>query len=225
MMIGKKERMDVVALTYKSHPHAIDGNKFCLTNGKDRYPINIFGSHNLLNISGAREVLKKLGITNEQFYEAIPSFKGASGRLEKVYEHNSFTAYKDFAHAPSKVKATVKAVKELNGTKDVVACLELHTYSSLNKKFLPQYRDSMKLAQTAIVYFNPEKVKNKNLEPISVEEVKKAFNLPSLNVFTDTSSLTDFIKSQNYNNKNLLMMSSGDFGGMDIPTIAASLTA
>jgi UDP-N-acetylmuramate: L-alanyl-gamma-D-glutamyl-meso-diaminopimelate ligase len=83
----------------------------------------------------------------------------------------------------------------------------------------------MKLAQTAIVYFNPEKVKNKNLEPISVEEVKKAFNLPSLNVFTDTSSLTDFIKSQNYNNKNLLMMSSGDFGGMDIPTIAASLTA
>lgn len=224
MMIGKKERPDVQALTYKSHPHTIDGSKFCLTNGKERFPIKIFGSHNLMNIGGAREVLKKLGVTNEQFHEAITSFEGASGRLEKVYEHNSFTAYKDFAHAPSKVKATVKAVKELS-TKDIVACLELHTYSSLNKSFLPQYKDSLKLAQTAVVYFNPEKVKNKNLESISAEDVKKAFNLPSLNVFTDTTSLTNFLHSQNYTNKNLLMMSSGDFGGIDIAALAANLTA
>lgn len=225
MMIGTKDRADVQAISYKSHPHTIDGNKFFLTEGKERYPINVFGSHNLLNINGAREVLKKLGISNEQFYEAIASFEGASGRLEKIYELNSFVVYKDFAHAPSKVKATVKAMKELNAAKDVVACLELHTYSSLNKNFLPQYRDSLKAAQTAIVYFNPEKIKAKNLEPLTEDEVRQAFNLPTLHVFTDAQSLTDFLLSQNFNNKNLLMMTSGDFGGIDIPNMAATLKA
>jgi UDP-N-acetylmuramate: L-alanyl-gamma-D-glutamyl-meso-diaminopimelate ligase len=164
LIIGKKERVDVTEVAYKSHSHTSDTNgHFFLTESKQKYPIKIFGSHNYQNISGAKEVLKKIGITNEQFYQAITSFQGAAGRLEVVLENTLTTVYKDFAHAPSKVKATVKAVKEIHPSRELLACVELHTYSSLNKKFLPQYKDSLKNAQVPVVYFNPEKVKAKKL--------------------------------------------------------------
>lgn len=221
LMIGKKERADVLEISYKSHAHASDNNgQSFLTNVKERYPIRIFGSHNFQNISAAKEVLKKIGITPEQFFEAITSFEGASGRLEKVKDNTSATVYKDFAHAPSKVKATVKAVKEIYPSRDLVACLELHTFSSLNKRFLPQYKDSMKAAQVPVVYYNPEKMKRKNLEPLSEADIRSAFANPALTVFNDALKLEDFIKQQSWKNKNLLMMSSGNFGGIDIPVLA-----
>src|SRR5688572_19542522 len=158
LMIGKKERSDVLEISYKSHAHTSDNNgQFFLTNGKERYPIKVFGSHNFQNIAAAKELLKKIGISAEQFFQAISSFEGAAGRLEKIRSNDSTVVYKDFAHAPSKVKATVKALKEIYPSRDLVACLELYTYSSLNKKFLPQYKDSLKAAQIPIVYFNPEK--------------------------------------------------------------------
>lgn len=220
MMIGKKERSDAQAISYKSHPYSIDDDcKNCLTNGKERYPINLFGAHNLTNIAGAKELLKKVGISNEQFYEAITSFEGAKGRLEKIASSEDFTVYKDFAHAPSKVKATIKAVKDLSATRDVLACLELHSYSSLNKKFLPEYKDTMKLAQTAAVYFNPEKVAAKKLPAITNDEIKVFFNLPALHVFTEVDVLKEFLLSQSLANKNIVMMSSGDFGGLPLAEI------
>ncbi|HEX5171965.1 MAG TPA: Mur ligase family protein, partial [Cyclobacteriaceae bacterium] len=225
VIIGKKERNDVQAISYKAHPHAQEGGNFFLTNGKDRYLIKLFGTHNLLNINGAKEVLKKVGITNEQFYEAIASFEGAAGRLEKVFSNNSLDVYKDFAHAPSKVKATVKALKEYNPHKDLIACLELHTYSSLNKKFIPQYKDSLKHAQQAVVFYDPEKVTAKNQEPLSEADVKKAFGLPSLKVFTEPHKLQEYLLSQSWKNRNLLMMSSGNFGGMKIHELAQKLSA
>jgi UDP-N-acetylmuramate: L-alanyl-gamma-D-glutamyl-meso-diaminopimelate ligase len=225
LMIGKKERTDVLEISYKSHSHAADNNgQFFLTNGKDRVPIRIFGSHNFQNLSGAKEVLKKIGITPDQFFEAISSFEGASGRLQKIKENNSCTVYKDFAHAPSKVRATVKAVKEIYPSRDLVACLELHTYSSLNKKFIPQYKDTLKVAQIPAVYYNAEKMKAKNLEPLTEQDIRSAFNNPSLQIFNDAKALEQFLTSQKWKNKNLLMMSSGNFGGINIAELANKIS-
>jgi UDP-N-acetylmuramate: L-alanyl-gamma-D-glutamyl-meso-diaminopimelate ligase len=226
LIIGKKERNDVLEIAYKSHSHTTDSNgHFYLSEGKEKYPIKIFGSHNFQNISGAREVLKKIAITNEQFFKAISSFEGAAGRLEVVKENSSVTVYKDFAHAPSKVKATVKAVKEVYPSRDLVACVELHTYSSLNKKFLPQYKDSLRNAQVPIVYFNPEKVKAKKLEALSESDIRNAFANQAIKVFDDKDKLETFIKEQSWKNKNLLMMSSGNFGGLDLKHLSEKITS
>ncbi len=224
-IVGNKQRPDVINVGYKAHPHIIEnGNEF-LTNGKERIPVKIFGAHNMQNINGAKELVKKIGINSEQFYQAISTFEGASGRLEKVKETNSTIFFKDFAHAPSKVRASVKAVKDLYPTRDLVVCLELHTYSSLNKTYLPQYKDSLKGLSMAAVYFNPEKVKAKNLEPLSGADVKNAFGNSALHVFDDPQKLEEFLSSQHWNNKNLLMMSSGNFAGFNINTLADKILA
>ncbi len=224
-IVGNKQRPDVVKVGYKAHSHSTENGKEFLTTGKEKIPIQIFGAHNLQNISAAKELLKKVGITNEQFYEAIPSFEGASGRLEKIKENNATIIFKDFAHAPSKVKASVKAVKDLYPNRETVACLELHTYSSLNKTYLPQYKDSLKGITTAAVYFNPEKLKSKNLDPISEADIKNAFGSNALQVFDNPANLEGFLVSQSWKNKNLVMMSSGDFGGLNISSLADKILA
>lgn len=224
LIIGKKERADVLEISYKSHSHTSDNNgQFFLTNGKEKYPVRIFGSHNFQNIAAAKELLKKLGISAEQFFQAIPTFEGASGRLEKIASHASSVVYKDFAHAPSKVKATVKALKEIYPSRELVACLELYTFSSLSKKFLPQYKDSLKASQIPVVFFNPEKVKAKNFDPLTEAEIKSAFNNSAIKVFTDRAKLEEFLLQQVWKNKNLLMMSSGNFGGIHIPSLAEKI--
>jgi UDP-N-acetylmuramate: L-alanyl-gamma-D-glutamyl-meso-diaminopimelate ligase len=223
MIIGKKERTDVLQITFRAHPHILDNGTVFLTNGKERYPVRVFGAHNLSNISAAKELLKRIGISNEQFYEAIQTFEGVAGRLEKVFERDGCAVYKDFAHAPSKVRATVKAVKENYGSRELVACLELHTYSSLDKRFLPQYKDAMKGAQIGIVYFNPSKVESKGLEALSREIIRSAFNAPNLLVFTQADELQDYIQALPFSNRNLLMMSSGNFGGIDLAGLSKNL--
>lgn len=224
LIIGKKERFDVVEVAYKSHPHTSDTNgHFFLTEGKNKHPINLFGSHNYQNISGAKEILKRIGITNDQFFEAMSTFQGAAGRLEIVKENTLTTVYKDFAHAPSKVKATVKAVKEIYPSRDLLACVELHTFSSLSKKFLPQYKDSLKNAQVPVVYYNPEKVKAKKLEPLAESDIRSAFANPQVRVFDDARQLENFLLEQTWKNKNLLMMSSGNFGGIDLTQLSEKI--
>ena len=227
LIIGKKERVDVTAVSYKSHPHAPDTQGgFALTYNREKYPIRIFGSHNFQNLSGAREVLKKIGVTNEQFYHAIRTFEGAAGRLEVIGgKPGSVTIYKDFAHAPSKVTATVKAVREIYPSRELVACVELHTYSSLNKKFLPQYKGTLKNAQVPVVYFNPENVKAKRLEPLSASDIRAAFANPRLEVFDQPEKLESFLMKQPWENRNLLMMSSGNFGGLDLATLSTKILA
>jgi UDP-N-acetylmuramate: L-alanyl-gamma-D-glutamyl-meso-diaminopimelate ligase len=226
LMIGKKEREGIVQVVYKTHAHTQDANGNCfLTNGKERHPIQLFGNHNFQNLSAAKEVLKKIGVTPKQFFEAIPSFKGAEGRLEKIRENGSTAVYKDFAHAPSKAKATVKALKEIFPARELVACLELHTYSSLNKDFLPHYKDSLKAAQLPIVYVNPEKTNAKGLEAIPEAAIRSAFGLPALEVFTDAAMLEQFLLQQSWKNKNLLIMSSGNLGGIDVHTLAEKIVA
>jgi UDP-N-acetylmuramate: L-alanyl-gamma-D-glutamyl-meso-diaminopimelate ligase len=224
LIIGRKERADVLAIPYRSHPHSSENTNVYLLNGKEKFPIKVFGSHNYQNISGAKEVLKKIGVTEEQFFDAIKSFEGASGRLQKIKETEDFVLYKDFAHAPSKVKATVKALKEVYPARQLVACLELHTYSSLSKNFIPQYKDSLKSAQVQVIFINEEKMKLKKLELLEDADIKKAFSSSSLQVFRDKDSLENFLLQQNWKNKNLLMMSSGNFGGISLQDLSEKIS-
>lgn len=222
--IGKKERTDVQSIGYKTHEHLIEnGIVYLTTSGKDRTPIQVFGKHNLQNISAAKELLRKIGISNDQFYEALPSFKGADGRLQNIFSDNSTTVYKDFAHSPSKVKASSEAIKSIFPKRQLVGCLELHTYSSLNKKFISEYRDSMNSCDSAIVYFNPDKVSQKGLESLDEPTIKSAFNHKNLMVFTDNTSLQQHLKTLAWSNTNLVMMSSGNFNGLELKQLAQNL--
>jgi len=214
-VIGNKERDDVNQLPYQTHPHVIEEGVTWLTNGSEKIEIKVFGRHNLQNLNGARAVLKKIGISDDQFYQAIASFEGADKRLELLIEKNGCSIYKDYAHAPSKVKATTLAVKEQYPERELVACLELHTFSSLTKEFLSQFTGSMKYANEPIVYYNPSTIEHKNLEPITVDDIKNGFGESRLKVFDDSTKLFDHLKSIEWQNKNLLMMSSGTFNELN----------
>ncbi len=219
---GKKN--NIRKLNYSVPPNKIvDGTTYLLVNGKE-IPLSVFGDHNLMNLTGARLVCNQVGISDEQFYNAIQSFKGGAKRLELVYKNDSFNFYKDFAHSPSKLKATTSAVKQQFDKRHIVACMELHTFSSLTEEFLKEYNGAMKTADEAIVYYNPHTIAHKKLKPISEEQVLKAFARKDLKVFTDSKAVTDYLKSKTWKNSVLLMMSSGNFDGVDFNQLAKSLT-
>ncbi|MBA3682889.1 MAG: peptidoglycan synthetase [Bacteroidetes bacterium] len=199
-----------------------DGTSYLLANDK-KIPLQIFGNHNLMNLNGARMVCNTIGLSDEQFYEAIQSFKGAAKRLELVYKESNFNFYKDFAHSPSKLKATTDAVKKQFTSRYIIACMELHTFSSLNEEFLNEYKGSMDLADEAIVYFNPHTIAHKKLKEITEEQVHKAFNRKDLKVFTKSTDVIAYLKAKEWNNKVLLMMSSGNFDGVDFAVLAKEL--
>jgi len=179
----------------------------------------IFGTHNLQNLNAAKLVCNELGVSETDFYEKIATFKGASNRLELVKRTETSAIYKDFAHSPSKLRATSSAIKKQFQDRKLVACMELHTFSSLSEKFLKQYKDCMDEPDTAIVYFNPKAIKHKKLESITKEQVLTAFSRNDLLVFTESKELESYLKLVNWENKNLLMMSSGNFDGLDIKNI------
>lgn len=189
----------------------------------NEYPLEIFGEHNLQNLLGAVLVLEKMGIKKEQSLKALQSFKGASKRLELVKRTDSSVVYKDFAHSPSKLKATTAAMKNQYPERQLVACMELHTFSSLSKEFLSHYDGAMQTADTAIVYYSPQTLAHKKLAPISKEMVAQGFNQENLLVFTDSSEIVDYLKDQDWKNKNLLLMSSGNFDGVDYNELAEDL--
>lgn len=220
----EKERPDVANIPYQTHPHKVkNGQTYLLTKDGREIPVQVFGEHNMKNISGAKAVCERLFINEDKFYEAIQSFKGAANRLETLVKNEKTHIFRDSAHAPSKVKATTKAVKGLYPERKLVACLELHTFSSLNKNFLPQYKGSLKYADTAVVYFNPKVVEHKKLAPITAEDIKTAFEIPHLQVFDDSQKLADFLKSQNLANSCLLLMSSGNFDNLPLKEIAEQI--
>lgn len=179
-----------------------------------RYPLRIFGHHNLQNLMGAMEIVKSLGFSDDDFLTVMKDFTGAGKRLEKIRESNDCIVYKDFAHSPSKLKATTAAVKEQYPNKKLVACMELHTFSSLKKEFLPHYKDAMKAADKALVYFDPAVVAHKKLDPITKNDVLTAFGGDIL-VVTSTQEVLDYIAKESAGDRILLMMSSGNFGGID----------
>jgi len=156
-----------------------------------------------------------MSVNEDEFYEAIVSFKGASKRLEKIAENASTVVFKDFAHSPSKVEATTKAVKEQYANRKVLACLELHTYSSLNPKFLNEYRGALEFADKAVVFYSPHAVEIKKLEKISEQQIKDAFKRDDLIVYTNPVEFKEFLFKQDFENMALLLMSSGNYGGLD----------
>ncbi|MDR1584891.1 MAG: peptidoglycan synthetase [Prevotellaceae bacterium] len=217
-------RPDVVAFPYNTPKHIIHNGVTCLQTGKGKETaLSIFGEHNLQNMEAARLVCRQIGVNDNRFYDAIKDFTGASNRLQKIAETESSVAFKDFAHSPSKLRATVKAVRSQYPDRNVIACMELHTFSSLTKDFLPQYAGCMSEADTAFVYYNPEVIRHKRLEDIDPVQVKEAFGGNNLTVFTDTELLQEKLKSLDYKNSALLMMSSGNFSGIDIEEFAGEL--
>lgn len=179
-------------------------------------PLSVFGKHNLLNMEGARFICSQLGIMEEEFYEAIMSFKGASKRLEKVERKDGGLLYKDFAHAPSKVKATVSAFAEQFSKTETFGFLELHTYSSLNPVFLEQYDHAMDGLDNAVVFYSEDALKIKRMEPISPELIKEKFKNQNLRVFTNAEDLHQYWETLDKSKGAFLMMSSGNFGGLDL---------
>ena len=222
--LGEKFASSVKTIAYKTPHYEVIENGTRLFFETKTYDLNIFGGHNLQNLMGAMRLGEAIGIDPHVFFESVQSFTGAGKRLQKVAEKDSFIMFKDFAHSPSKLKATTKAVKEQFKDRHVVACMELHTFSSLKKEFLPHYKDAMAMADTAIVYFSPEVVKHKKLEPITKEMVAEGFG-GNVTVMTETSEILDFIHSKNWNNSALLMMSSGNFDGIDYDALGKELLA
>ena len=222
--ISPGSRNDVKLIPYSVPEYFIsDGVSSLIERGKS-YPLKVFGRHNLMNLNGARWICRELGISDELFLSAIQSFKGASGRLEFVAGNTGTTVYKDFAHAPSKVKATLHAVREQYPLKKIVACLELHTYSSLTKEFLAQYFHSLVEADIPMVYFNPHAIRLKRLPPITKEQVKEGFGNPGLEVFTGSKQLNTRLLGMGWDNSVLLLMSSGNYDGMDLAALAGEIT-
>jgi UDP-N-acetylmuramate: L-alanyl-gamma-D-glutamyl-meso-diaminopimelate ligase len=215
-------RDDVEKIPYTIHPFKANDLVYLLNEDK-KYPVKVFGKHNMQNISGARQVCKLLGVSDHQFYKAITTFEGAAKRLQLIGKNKVSSVFLDFAHSPSKLVATIRAVKEHFPKRKLVACIELHTFSSLSEEFLQQYYGTMERADMAYVYFNPNAIKTKHLKPLSSETVFKAFSTKHLKVFTDSINLVNELKSLEWNNKNLLLMSSGNFDGIDFTTFVMEL--
>lgn len=209
---------------YGIHPHRIEEGVTHLITGMDEdIPVAVFGDHNLMNLNAARLVCAELGIDSSDFYDAIADFTGASKRLERIASTNNSAVFKDFAHSPSKLVATVGAVQKQFPNRKLVACMELHTFSSLNKEFLQEYAGTMDQCNTAIVYFNPKTIAHKKLESLSEEEVKKAFQRDDLIILTKTEEVLDWLRNYSWPESNLLLMTSGNFDGVDLDELGHSL--
>ncbi|MDG1039236.1 MAG: Mur ligase family protein [Polaribacter sp.] len=206
---------------YRTPDHFIENGTTFLNTEEGDLPLEFFGSHNLQNLAGAKWICQHMGIDQDDFYEAIVSFKGASKRLEKIVENTTTVVFKDFAHSPSKVNATTKAVKEQYSERTVLACLELHTYSSLNATFLSEYRGALNAADKAVVFYSPDAVKIKQLDAVSKEQIAAAFDRDDLIIYTNPVEFKDFLFSQNLQNTALLLMSSGNYGGLNFNEIKA----
>ena len=210
--------------SYQKPAATIEGGITYLQTEEGDLPLAVFGEHNLSNLAGAKWICQLMGVDEMDFYEAIESFKGASKRLEQVAQGKSSYLFKDFAHAPSKVAATVKAVTQQFRGFSCIGCLELHTYSSLDPTFLPNYKNSLNDLEQAIVFYDPEALKIKGRPVIAPEEIKAAFGLAGLQVFTDPASLHRYLFDKNYDQSVLLMMSSGNYGGLNWELLSSKFT-
>jgi UDP-N-acetylmuramate: L-alanyl-gamma-D-glutamyl-meso-diaminopimelate ligase len=218
--IALGSRPDIRKIPYKVHGYFQNKAGFHAANHNRTVTLKVFGAHNMQNLSAAKEACIAVGVGEDDFYNAISSFEGTAKRLQKLAENESTVVYLDFAHAPSKVKATVEAIAERYERRKIIVCYELHTYSSLNADFLSQYKFTLASADIAMIYFNPHAIQLKRLAPLSTTIVKDAFGSDNVEVFDNSEEL--FSKVNEYKGKNvvLLLMSSGDFNGKDIKQIA-----
>ena len=216
-------RSDLVPLPYSTPEYEIINGTTYIKTKQGLKSLQIFGEHNLQNLQAARLACEQIGVGENEFYEAIADFNGASNRLQKIVQTSTAVAYKDFAHSPSKLKATVQAVKAQYPNKKLVACMELHTFSSLTHAFLKEYKGSMLKADEAFVYFSPKVIEHKRLQPIDPQDVKEAFGGNNLEVYTDSAALQSKLRGLNYDNTALLLMTSGNFSGVNLIEFAREL--
>ncbi len=203
-------------IAYHTPDYDVDKGRTFLQTEEGPLPVEIFGQHNMNNLAGAKWICQHMGVDEDDFYEAITSFKGAAKRLEKIAEGKDSVIYKDFAHSPSKVGATTSAVKEQYPLKKLIACLELHTYSSLNAEFLKGYENTLAKADVAVVFYSPEALKIKRLEALTEDQIARSFKRDDLQIFTDPKRFAEYIDHTDYKNVVLLLMSSGNYGGLDL---------
>lgn len=202
-------------LPYREHANTIESLKTFLLKDGEKLPLHIFGKHNLQNLSGAKLVLNELGISDKQFYDAIIHFKGAARRLQVLAQNEHSILFQDFAHAPSKLHATVESVKAQFPERKLIACMELHTFSSLDENFMKLYEGSMNKADLPIVYYNLDTIKNKNLKEFTKDFVKQCFNNEEVIIYSEIEELEKLLNGTTFENTNLLMMSSGNFANLD----------
>ncbi len=203
-------------IPYGTPEYTVEKGTTFLETPEGAMPIEVFGQHNLNNLNGAKWICQNMGVDEADFYEAIASFKGASKRLEKISENKDRVIFKDFAHSPSKVKASTDAVKEQYPDRILVACLELHTYSSLNAEFLKEYESALDSADIAVVFYSPEAVKIKRLDEVTQEQIAKSFNRNDLIIYTNPKEFEEYLYKLNLKNAILLLMSSGNYGGLNL---------
>lgn len=206
-------------LPYTTPKYTVKEGTTFLDTPEGPMPIEVFGAHNLNNLAGAKWICQNMGVDEADFYQAIASFKGASKRLEKIVEGKGKVAYKDFAHSPSKVSATTQAVKNQYPNRKLIACLELHTYSSLNAEFLKEYQGALDAADVAVVFYSPDAVKIKQLEEVTYEQIAQSFERDDLIIYTNAIDFKNFLFSQNFEDSALLLMSSGNYGGLNFDEV------
>jgi UDP-N-acetylmuramate: L-alanyl-gamma-D-glutamyl-meso-diaminopimelate ligase len=214
---------NIKRIPYRIHGHFQNKTGFYAATCSRTIPLEIFGEHNMQNLSAAKEACIAAGIPEDGFYDAIQSFEGTSGRLQKLMENENGVFFYDFAHSPSKVRATVEAVVARYPGRTIIACFELHTFSSLSSAFLPFYKGTLEKASRAFVYFNPHQFEIKKLEPLSKYAVKEAFSGQNLTVYDDSAEMIAHIKSLRLTTPVYLFMSSGDFNGCDLKLLAGEL--
>lgn len=214
---------DIQTISYETPKYVINNGQTYLQTADGEVEINVFGKHNLMNLTAAKLACVEVGIDEKAFYKAISSFKGAAKRLEKLGETKTAVAFKDFAHSPSKLKATIDAVKEQYPDRKLIACIELHTFSSLNEDFLKEYAGTMSGADFAIVFIDEKTFRQKKIKLISEEKVISAFDDKNIKFFNQPEKIKSYLETFKFNNTNLLMMSSGNFGGVDLGTLTKLL--
>ncbi|MDE1191300.1 MAG: Mur ligase family protein [Arachidicoccus sp.] len=215
-LVEENKRNDIRYQPYHLPNHSIENGKTIIEIEGVSAMLKVFGNHNLLNLNAGYFVCKELGIDAQHFVAEIATFNGAAKRLEQIFENENTIVYRDFAHAPSKVKATIDAVKQQFPERKIIAVLELHTYSSLNEKFMQQYHGSMNSADVAVVFYASHALELKRMPPLPKAAVVAGFSKDDLQVMNDKNELISFLKNQSYNNSVLLLMSSGDYDGLDI---------
>jgi UDP-N-acetylmuramate: L-alanyl-gamma-D-glutamyl-meso-diaminopimelate ligase len=223
-LVTKEASSQIRKTGYGIPDHRVtEGNSSILLENKWK-TLNVFGNHNLMNIQAAWLVCRELGIPIDVFLEEIASFTGASKRLELLASNDHTRVYRDFAHAPSKVKATMEAMKDQFPGFKLIAVLELHTYSSLNAGFMKEYAHAMDPADKAVVFYSAHALEIKRMPPLDADQVKTGFATKGLEVISSARELSQWLRSQSYEKTNLLLMSSGNYDGLDITGLANEIT-
>ncbi len=217
-LVEENYRKEIKYIAYQLPEHTIENGVTTVIIDKEKTGLKIFGNHNLLNLHAAYHVCKELGMAEAAFAKDIATFEGAAKRLELIFENNDGNIYRDFAHAPSKVKASINAVKQQFPQRKLIAILELHTFSSLNKDFMEEYKGAMENADEAIVFYSKHALELKRMEFLDPQIVKNGFQKENLEVITERKKLEEKLKTEDSKNTNFLFMSSGNYDGMDIFT-------